>query len=195
MKAPVGVILAGGAARRMGGGDKGLLPLGTGTVLDEVIARVSPQVAGLALNANGDAARFAPLGLEVLADTVADLPGPLAGVLAGLAWARKQGADHLVTVPCDTPFLPPDLVPCLLLAAETAGRPVAMAETEAGTHPACALWSVTLDAALAEALAAGRRRVRDFADAVGFAAAAFPDERAFLNVNTPGDLERARAML
>ena len=82
MKQPLGVILAGGQATRMGGGDKGLLPLGQGTLLSSVIDRLEPQVAGLALNANGDAARFAELGLPVLADSIEGFAGPLAGVLA-----------------------------------------------------------------------------------------------------------------
>ena len=110
MTRPLGVILAGGRATRMGGGDKGLLPLGQGTILAHVVARLGPQVATLALNANGDPARFAELGLPVLADADEARAGPLAGVLAGLDWAAGQGAEAIVTAAADTPFLPRDLV-------------------------------------------------------------------------------------
>jgi len=109
MKQPLGVILAGGQATRMGGGDKGLLRLGTGTILESVIARLESQVAGLALNANGDAARFSELGLPVIADSIDGFAGPLSGVLAGLDWAAEQGATHVVSAAADTPFLPCDL--------------------------------------------------------------------------------------
>ncbi|WP_169306072.1 molybdenum cofactor guanylyltransferase [Sulfitobacter sp. 15WGC] len=125
MKQPLGVILAGGQATRMGGGDKGLLPLGQGTLLSSVIDRLEPQVAGLALNANGDAARFADLGLPVLADSIEGFAGPLAGVLAGLDWAAEQGAESIVTAAADTPFFPCDLVPRLLLAADGMAHPLA----------------------------------------------------------------------
>ena len=97
MSAPLGVILAGGQARRMGGGDKGLLPLGSTTILAHVIARLQPQVSEIVLNANGDPARFAGLGLPVVADTIPGFAGPLAGVLAGLDHAATRGFDQIVT--------------------------------------------------------------------------------------------------
>ena len=106
MKQPLGVILAGGLATRMGGGDKGLLPLGQTTILSHVMGRLEPQVACMALNANGDPARFSELGLPVLADSLSGFLGPLAGVLAGLDWAQGEGADSIVTVAADTPFFP-----------------------------------------------------------------------------------------
>ena len=121
MRQPLGVILAGGQATRMGGGDKGLLTLGGGTILSHVIARIEPQVDSLALNANGDATRFAELGLPVISDSISGFAGPLSGVLAGLDWAAEKGASQIVTVAADTPFFPCDLVPQLQLAAETAG--------------------------------------------------------------------------
>nr|WP_143535432.1 molybdenum cofactor guanylyltransferase MobA [Roseisalinus antarcticus] len=194
MAAPLGVILGGGAARRMGGGDKGRLLLGGQTLIARVIERVSPQVADTALNANGDPARFADLGLPVLSDSLAD-GGPLAGVLAGLDWAAGQDAAWIVTAPADTPFLPPDLVPQLLWAAETAGTPIALAETASGLHPTCGLWSVTLRTALARDLSGGARKLRDWAGAQGYALAHFPQDEAFLNINTPEDLALAEAML
>ena len=118
MTEPLGVILAGGQATRMGGGDKGLLQLGGQSVLGHVIERLTPQVDRVALNANGDAARFAGLKLPVLPDSIDGFAGPLAGVLAGLDWAAEQGADTIVTAAADTPFFPCDLVPQLLLASE-----------------------------------------------------------------------------
>ncbi|MGR3701852.1 MAG: molybdenum cofactor guanylyltransferase MobA [Paracoccaceae bacterium] len=188
-----GVILAGGQARRMGGGDKCLLPLAGGrVVLEEIIARLAGQVGCLALNANGDAARFARFGLPVVADQVADA-GPLAGVLAGMGWARAQGCDRLVTVAGDTPFLPADLV--ARLAAGGGGAPVSVAATDR-VHPVFALWDVARADDLRAALAAGTRRVMDFAAAQGAVEVVFPvlgGGDPFFNINTPEDLVRAQA--
>lgn len=197
MNAPLGVILAGGQATRMGGGDKGLLPLGTSTILDHVIARLGPQVAGTALNANGDPARFAGLGLPVLHDSVEGFAGPLAGVLAGLDWAAGQGADHIVTAAADTPFFPGDLVPRLLLAAEEQGKPIALARTEDGRHPTFGLWPVALRDDLRAALKDGVRKVVLWTDRHGTALADFPTSGfdPFFNVNTPEDLTLAEQLL
>ena len=177
----------------MGGGDKCLLPLAGGrVVLEEIIARLAGQVGCLALNANGDAARFDRFGLPVVADQVADA-GPLAGVLAGMGWARAQGCDRLVTVAGDTPFLPADLV--ARLAAGGGGVPVSVAATDR-VHPVFALWDVARADDLRAALAAGTRRVMDFAAAQGavevrFAVAGGGDP--FFNINTPEDLAQAQA--
>ena len=195
MKQPLGVILAGGQATRMGGGDKGLLPLGDTTIIGHVIARLEPQVAGLALNANGDATRFAHLGLPVIADTIGGYAGPLSGVLAGLDWAATQGADHIVTAAADTPFFPCDLVPQLLHAAETAGSQIALAATADGRHPTFGLWPVALRDDLRTALQDGLRKVVLWTDRHGGATARFSDDAAFFNVNTPDDLKSAEAML
>ncbi len=192
--APVGVILAGGQSRRMGGGDKALLPLGAATLLGHVMARLSPQVADLALNANGDPSRFSQFGVPVLPDPLPDHLGPLAGVLAGMEWAADVGADWIVTVPADTPFLPPDLVPHLLLAAESA--PMAVAATDR-VHPTCALWPVARRDALRDALIGGLRRVTDWTEAEGAAVARFPVGAVdpFFNINTADDLEQARGRI
>ncbi|WP_090207289.1 molybdenum cofactor guanylyltransferase MobA [Yoonia litorea] len=195
MKQPVGVILAGGQATRMGGGDKGLLSLGDRTIIDHVVERLSPQVAGLALNANGDPARFAHLGLPVIADTVEGFAGPLSGVLAGLDWAATQGADDIVTAAADTPFFPCDLVPRLQLAAEEAGSEIALAKTPDGRHPTFGLWPVSLRHDLRQALTEGLRKVILWTDKHGGTTAMFPDDLAFFNVNTPDDLTKAQAML
>jgi molybdopterin-guanine dinucleotide biosynthesis protein A len=202
MIAPLGVVLAGGQARRMGGGDKGLLALGNGTILSNVIDRISPQVGELAINANGDPSRFAGFGLPVLADTATGFLGPLAGVLAGLDWAAQLGASHIVTVAGDTPFAPADLVPRLLLAAETEGLPIAMAATPdaeraVARHPTFGLWPVALKDDLRAALKSGTRKVVAFSDSYGVAAAMFGAEPfdPFFNVNTPQDLDRAKNIL
>ena len=193
MKQPLGVILAGGQATRMGGGDKGLLRLGTGTILDSVIARVEPQVAGLALNANGDATRFDRLGLPVIADSIDGFAGPLSGVLAGLDWAATQGATHVVSAAADTPFLPCDLVPQLLMAGGDAG--LALAASPSGRQPTFGLWPVALREDLRTALQGGLRKVVQWTQAHGAGTAEFPDDAAFFNVNTPQDLAQAEAML
>ena len=194
MKQPLGVILAGGQATRMGGGDKGLLPLGDGTILSHVIDRLSPQVAGLALNANGDPARFAGLGLPVVADSLPEFPGPLAGVLAGLDWAAGEGASHIVTAAADTPFLPCDLVPQLILAAEGTPHGLALAASPGGRQPTFGLWPVALRDDLRNALKDGLRKVILWTGQHGAGTAEFPDDAAFFNVNTPDDLAKAQGM-
>lgn len=209
MKQPVGVILAGGLASRMGGGDKALLPLGGQSLLSRVIDRLSPQVAGLALNANGDAARFADCGLPVVADTIADFPGPLAGVLAGLDWAADQGADTLISVAADTPFFPCDLVPRLLLTSEGQTHPLVLAATKGDAqtrsksrsglirHPTFGLWPVALRDDLRAALEDGLKKVVLWTERHGGREALFPSAPfdPFFNVNTPEDLAQAEALL
>lgn len=190
---PLGVLLAGGLATRMGGGDKGLVRLAGEPLLAHVIRRIGPLVASLALNANGDPARFAGFGLPVLADTVPGHPGPLAGVLAGMIWAKAQGAGQVLTVPTDAPFLPGDLVARLAAAA----APVAVATSGDWTHPTVALWSVDLAEALESALRAGTRKVMDFQAAHGAVAVDWPMQPydPFFNVNTPAEVAAAEAML
>jgi len=200
MKQPVGVILAGGQATRMGGGDKGRLLLGGRSLLSRVIERTQPQVAALALNANGDLERFADLGLPVLPDPVAGFPGPLAGVLAGMDWAASQGAEHVVTVAADTPFLPEDLVPRLLLAAE-GGAPIVLASSSTDgreiRHPTFGLWSVNMRDDLCAALERGERKVGLWAELQGAVLAPFPSAGIdpFLNINTPEDMARAEDLV
>ena len=200
LKQPLGVILAGGQATRMGGGDKGLLTLGGQTLLARVIDRLEPQVGSVALNANGDAARFADFDLPVLPDSIDGFVGPLAGVLAGLDWAASQGADTIVTAAADTPFFPCDLVPQLLLRAEGMAHPLVLAATpdpKRGTarHPTFGLWPVALRDDLRAALTGGLRKVVLWTDQHDGREALFPDEDAFFNVNTPEDLARAETML
>ena len=178
------------------GATRGSSLSGHGTLLGHVIDRFGPQVAGLALNADGDSSRFARFGLPVIADSVPGHAGPLAGVLAGLDWAAGQGATAIVTAAADTPFLPQDLVPRLLLAAEVSGAPIALAATASGRHGTFGLWPVALREDLRAALAGGTRKVTDWADRHGAASASFPETPwdPFFNVNTPEDLARAQAM-
>ncbi len=200
MKQPFGVILAGGQATRMGGGDKGLLFLGGQSLLARVQDRLAPQVAQVALNANGDEARFEGTGLPVIADSVEGFAGPLAGVLAGLDWAASQGAETIVTAAADTPFFPCDLVPQLLLASEGMTHPLVLAATPdakrgRARHPTFGLWPVALRDDLRAALEGGLRKVVLWTDGHGGREALFPQEEAFFNVNTPEDLEHAETML
>lgn len=200
MKQPFGVILAGGQATRMGGGDKGALTLGSSTLLQLVIDRLAPQVDGLALNANGDPTRFDSYGLPVIPDSIGGFAGPLAGVLAGMDWAASQGADTIVTAAADTPFFPCDLVPRLLLAAEGMAHPLTLAATphperNKARHPTFGLWPVALRDDLRAALHGGVRKVVQWTDTHDGRLAMFPDEAAFFNVNTPEDLAVAEAML
>jgi len=195
------VILAGGQARRMGGGDKCLSDLGGQTLLTHVIVRIAPQVSQLALNANGDPARFAGYGLPVLADSVGGFAGPLAGVLAALDWAAGLGAAQVVTVAADTPFFPSDLV-ARLRAARDADNPISIAATPdprrgMARHPTFGLWPVALRDDLRGALADGVRQVVQWGDRHGVAQAVFEIDGfdPFFNINTAEDLERAQAML
>lgn len=198
MTKPLGVILAGGQARRMGGGDKGALILGGRSLLDRVIDRLGPQVDRVVLNANGDPQRFVEYGLPVVPDSLADYPGPLAGVLAGMDYAADQGFTHIVTAAADTPFFPHDLSERLTRAAERANTPIALAAThEEGRmnrHPTFGLWPVSLRADLRAALADGLRKVVLWTDKHGAASAPF-DDHAFFNINTPEDLAQAETML
>jgi molybdopterin-guanine dinucleotide biosynthesis protein A len=171
----------------MGGGDKTRLPLGQRTILDEILGRLLPQVHAVAISANGDAARFAAWPHPVLADTVR--AGPLGGILAGMEWAAALGMDALVTVPGDTPFIPPNLV------ARLAPAP-SCAESATGLHHPVALWPVAARAALAAHIAAGDFRVSGFAATLGMRAVYFggqPDP--FFNINTPADLARAQQLM
>jgi molybdopterin-guanine dinucleotide biosynthesis protein A len=191
--------MAGGLARRLGGGDKSLRQLGGVSLATHVIDRLRPQLAGLVLNANGDPARFAALGLPVAADSIAGFPGPLAGLLAGLDWAASHDRDirWLVSAPADCPFLPMDLV-ARLAGALSAGDQAVIAVSGERLHPVIGLWSVALREDLRLAVAKdGLRRMADWlarcqARTVDFPART-PDP--FFNVNTPEDLAMAAALL
>ncbi|MEL6958898.1 MAG: molybdenum cofactor guanylyltransferase MobA [Pseudomonadota bacterium] len=189
MTQPAGVILAGGRGARMGGVQKASLQLGGATLLSRTVDRLEPQVARLAVNAN------APLqtDLPVLSDPVGGYLGPLAGVLAAIDWASGHDASHVVTVAVDTPFFPGDLVPRLMLAAETHADGLSVAATSDGAHGTFGLWPVALRNDLARYLEDGGRKVTDWTDRHGAAVALFPDTTPplFFNINRPADLERA----
>lgn len=195
-----GVILAGGEATRLGGGDKGLSTIGDATLLELVAARLAPQVAQVVLNANGDPRRFASFGLEVIADPFPERLGPLGGILAGLRWAERHGSlTHIVTVAADTPFFPADLVTCLAAAVVDA-RDIALARSLGRVHPVFGLWPTVLADDLAGYIAdGGKRRVTAYAGEhrrvtlADFAADGESDP--FFNINTPGDLAKARTMV
>lgn len=191
-----GLILAGGEGRRMGGADKALLPLGGRPLLAHVADRFEPQVERLALSANGDPARFAVFGLQVLTDAQGVRLGPMAGLLAGLDWLATTGGTHLATVSVDTPFLPCDLVPKLVLASEVTDG-LAIAESQGRAHPTCGLWPLGLRAPLRAALSAGERRIGDWAKTQGAARAVFAGDNPdpFFNINQPDDLTLAEAWL
>ncbi len=196
----LGVILAGGLATRMGGGDKGLREVGGKRLIDHVIARLSPQCAALAINANGDPARFDTYGLPVLPDSLPDHPGPLAGVLAGLDWAAERGAEAIVTAAADTPFFPADLVARLCAAAGPEGLALAGSRDETGKlwrHPTFGLWPVALREDLRAALEGGLRKIVLWTDAHQAGLAEFPSRPfdPFFNVNTPEDIAEAERLL
>jgi molybdopterin-guanine dinucleotide biosynthesis protein A len=180
-----GLILAGGQATRLGGVDKPLLPLGGRKIIDFLLERVRPQVLGVAISANGDPARYAAYECAVLADRIAGR-GPLGGVLRGLEWAEEQGADALLTVPGDTPFVPENL------AARLSPGP-ACAENASGPHFPVALWPITVRKNLAAWLASQQSgRVSAFGALIGLRRVWFDDAGdPFQNINTPADLEAA----
>jgi molybdopterin-guanine dinucleotide biosynthesis protein A len=192
----LGLVLAGGLARRMGGGDKPLTKIGGVTILSRAIARLKPQCARMLLNANGDPARFADTGLPVVADDVPDFAGPLAGILAGLDWTAAHAPDiaYVVSVPGDCPFLPRDLVARLHQARAASGLPLACARSGDWRHPVVGLWPVALRADLRRALTVdGLRKIELWTARHGAALADWPAEPVdpFFNVNTPEDAAAA----
>ena len=196
----VGLLLAGGQSRRMGGGDKALRPLGGLTLLERVVERLRPQVEALVLNANGDPARFAGFGLPVVPDSVAGFAGPLAGVLAGLDWAAANRPDcpFVASVATDAPFLPVDLVARLAAGVEEAGADLACAASGGRAHPVFGLWPVRLRDDLRRALVdEGVRKVDVFTARYRLVTVAFADTPIdpFFNANRPEDLDAAAALL
>ena len=191
-----GLVLAGGLARRMGGGDKALIRIGSETILQRALARLTPQVSGVVLNANGDPARFAAFGLPVVADSVPDFAGPLAGILAGLDWVAANRPDiaWVASVPGDCPFLPRDLVARLHAARTAEKKSLACAHSGDWRHPVVGLWQVALRDDLRHAITVeDLRKIEVWTARHGVALADWPTEPVdpFFNVNTPEDVERA----
>ena len=188
----LGLVLAGGLARRMGGGDKARIKIGGLTILQRVLDCIAPQCSDVIINANGDPARFADTGLPVVADSVPDFAGPLAGILAGLDWAAVHAAqtEWLLSVPGDCPFLPKDLVARLHEARLAAGTPLACARSGDWRHPVVALWPVALRDDLRRALIdEDLHKIEIWTARHGVAIATWPAEPLdpFFNVNTPED--------
>jgi len=199
---PLGVVLAGGLARRMGGGDKARIRIGGKTILERVLARLGPQCSAVIINANGDPARFADTGLPVVADDVPDFAGPLAGILAGLDWtaAHRPDCPLVASVATDAPFLPEDLVSRLAQGMAEAGAELACAASGGQAHPVIGLWPVRLRDELRRALVEeGVRKVDVWTARYRLATVAFPEEvpglDPFFNVNRPADFDRAAALL
>lgn len=195
-----GVLLAGGLARRMGGGDKALSMLGGETILARVIACARPQVRGLLLNANGDPERFAAFGLPVAEDVVEGFAGPLAGVLTGLEWTAENAPEcaWVASFATDAPFLPSDLVVRLMDAVMGEGAELACAASGGRAHPVFGLWPVALKGELKRALAEeGVRKVDVWTARYRLATVDFPCEPVdpFFNANRPEDLREAEKLL
>jgi molybdopterin-guanine dinucleotide biosynthesis protein A len=192
----LGLVLAGGLARRMGGGDKTRIRIGGKTILERVLARLKPQCAAVILNANGDPARFADTGLPVVPDTVPDFAGPLAGILAGLDWAAAHapGMADVASAPGDCPFLPGDLVARLSAARQAAGVPLACARSGDWRHPVVGLWPVALREDLRKALVEeNMHKIETWTARHGIAIGDWPATPIdpFFNVNTPTDAAEA----
>jgi molybdenum cofactor guanylyltransferase len=191
----LGVVLAGGLARRMGGGDKSLIQISGITILDRILARVRPQCSDLIFNANSSA-ETVPRGLTAVSDSVPGYPGPLAGVLAGLDWAAQNAPEisWLVSVPADCPFLPRDLIPRLHQARSDADAMLACAESAGRRHPTVALWPIRLREELRAAITKQQvRAVREWTARYPLAVAAWDDKPVdpFFNINTTDDLAKA----
>lgn len=194
-----GVLLAGGLARRMGGGDKPMRQIAGRTILDRVIARIQPQCDGLILNANGDPARFASFGLPVIADTVKDFPGPLAGILAALDWAatNRPGVEFILSAAADCPFLPRDLVARLHCARDEQDAQLAVAASAGQSHPVIGLWSVALREELRHALVVeDMRKIDRWTARYRLATVTWPAEPLdpFFNANTMDDIAAAERL-
>jgi molybdopterin-guanine dinucleotide biosynthesis protein A len=190
------VLLAGGLARRMGGGDKPTRTIGGRTILARVIARLEPQCDGLILNANGDPARFSGFGLPVIADTVKEFPGPLAGILAALDWAaaNRPEVEFLLSAAADCPFLPRDLVSRLYQALNEQNAQLAVAASDGQSHPVIGLWSVALREELRHALVVEDvRKIDRWTARYRLATVTWPTTPLdpFFNANTMDDIAEA----
>jgi molybdopterin-guanine dinucleotide biosynthesis protein A len=193
------ILLAGGLARRMGGGDKPMRTIGGRTILERVIARLKPQCDGLILNANGDPARFAGFGLPVIADTVENFPGPLAGILAGLDWAAANRPDvqWVLSAAADCPFLPRDLVARLHAARIAENAQLAVAASDGQSHPVIGLWSVGLRDELRHALVdEDIRKIDRWTARYRLATVEWPVDELdpFFNANTMDDIAEAERL-
>jgi molybdopterin molybdotransferase len=186
-----GLVLAGGRGTRMGAADKGLQAFNGTTMAAQVLARLAPQVSSAAVNANRNLDAYAALGVPVWPDDMPGFAGPLAGLQAGL---RRCGTDYLLTVPCDSPFLPADLAARLVAALEAADADVAVAATGEGgarqVHPVFCLVKSGLEPVLTAYLDGGGRRMDGWYAPLKVVEVAFEDADAFRNINTADELRR-----
>ena len=181
-----GLVLAGGQGSRMGGVDKGLTSFRGKALVEHVIARLAPQVDEILVNANRNPEAYARFGHRVIADEIEGYAGPLAGFERGLAHAR---GELVATVPCDSPFLPADLVTRLRAALDSRGADLAVARTGAQPHPVFCLMRRGVHASLREFLASGQRKIDKWYAGLGVVEVAFDDEPdAFANINTRDEL-------
>lgn len=196
----LGLVLAGGLARRMGGGDKAFLKIGGQTILERALSRFQPQCTGIVLNANGDPKRFSDYPFPVVADDIPDFAGPLAGILAGLDWAaeHKPDIEWIASVPGDCPFVPRDLVARLHTARNAENQKLACAKSGEWRHPVVGIWPLSLRADLRHALMEeGLHKIEVWTRRHGVAIAEWPDKPVdpFFNVNTPEDLAKAEVLV
>ena len=177
----------------MGGGEKCLLPLGPTSILHRIISTLAPQVSHIVINSNSDPARFAETGLKVIADSMPGRLGPLAGILAAMRWAQSLEAQNVITVACDTPFLPGDLVYRLVTRADGG---VAVAASGGQLHGATGLWPTHHADRLAGELNSGSRRVGAWLSGLDFSVVEYPSSPAdpFWNINTPAEWEEAQRL-
>lgn len=197
--ATLGVILAGGLARRMGGGDKTMRAIAERPILDHVIERLAPQCASLILNANGDPSRFGLWGLPVVPDDVPDFAGPLAGVLAALDWTalHHPAIEWVVSVAADCPFLPRDLVARMQTDRAAMQAELAVAASGDQSHPVVGLWKVSLRDELRHALVVEEcRKIDRWTARYRLVTTQWPVTPVdpFFNANTPDDVAEAEAL-
>lgn len=195
----LGVVLAGGLSRRMGGSDKALLILEERPLVAHVVERLAPQCESVILNANGDPSRFGSVCLPIVPDTIADHHGPLAGILTALEWCSAHRPDiaWVVSAPADTPFIPRDLVPRLHVERRETGKLIACATSGSQPHFAVGLWPVALRHDLRQALVEeGMRSIRHWLSRHDYATASWEVGAVdpFYNINTPEDLDRAKTL-
>ena len=198
-----GVILAGGLATRMGGGDKTLKEIGERKILDIVIERIRPQVSGLVFNTNNDPVIYSDLDIPIISDQFKNSYGPLAGILAGMEWACQKGYSLMVSIAGDTPFFPEDLVAKLVFNQQQNQESIVLAATRDKTsgkiyrHPTFGLWSVHLRHDLKANLDNGVRKIVQWTDQHQGKLVEFPIGKVdpFFNINTPGDLQEAERLI
>ena len=198
----LGVILAGGQSKRMGGGHKGLIELQKKPLCLHVIDRLRPQVGSVILNVNTHEEFFTKFGLPLVKDSLNNFVGPLGGVLAGMDWAFHNGYEYIVTAAADTPFFPLNLVENLRQVMKKDNYSIVMASTidcqkKQNIHPTFGLWKVNLREDLRKSLNEGVRKMVAWTDRHSFCYSKFPSDNfdCFFNINNPEDLKKAKNII